>query len=60
MKNHKYKLTVTHNPQDFYNGIEPPELSKSYDTEELETDVDYELSSGYQVIVSRVDGDSSA
>ena len=58
MKKRKYRLTVTHNPQDFYNGIEPPELSYSYTTDDLVASVDREIDSGYQVIVTKEDGDS--
>ena len=32
----KYTVVFTHNPQDFYNGEEPAELSKSYVTANLE------------------------
>ena len=53
MKLHKYRITCTHNPQDFYNGEEPAELSKSYITSDLEKDVSNELDDGYKVIVSK-------
>lgn len=58
MKKRSYKITVTHNPQDFFNGTEPPELHSTYETDELETDVNYELAGGYTVIVTRSEGDS--
>ena len=57
MKQHEYKITCTHNPQDFYNGEEPSELSKSYVTDHLEDDVSKELESGYQVIVTKANGE---
>lgn len=57
MKQHEYKITCTHNPQDFYNGEEPSELSKSYVTAHLEDDVSKELESGYQVIVTKANGE---
>ena len=57
MKQHEYKITCTHNPQDFYNGEEPAELSKSYVTTHLEDDVSKELGNGYQVIVTKANGE---
>ena len=57
MKQYEYKITCTHNPQDFYNGEEPAELSKSYVTANLEDDVSKELESGYQVIVTKANGE---
>lgn len=57
MKQHKYRITSTHNPQDFYNGIEPAELARSYTTCDLQADVDHELEDGYQVIVTKADGE---
>ena len=57
MKQREYKITCTHNPQDFYNGEEPAELSKSYVTAHLEDDVSKELESGYQVIVTKANGE---
>lgn len=53
MKN-QFKITCTHNPQDFFNGEEPAELTKSYITDELELSACEELKNGYQVIVSEV------
>ena len=50
----KFRITCTHNPQDFYNGQEPAELSKTYITEDLESSANDELDNGYQVIVSEV------
>ena len=57
MKQREYKINCTHNPQDFYNGDEPAELSKSYVTAHLEDDVSKELESGYQVIVTKANGE---
>ena len=57
MKQREYKITCTHNPQDFYNGEEPSELSKSYVTAHLEDDVSKELENGYQVIVTKANGE---
>ena len=34
----QFRITCTHNPQDFYNGIEPSELTKAYTTSNLEED----------------------
>ena len=48
----KFRITCTHNPQDFYNGIEPAELAKTYTTSDLEKDAAQELENGYQVILS--------
>ena len=53
----KYTVVFTHNPQDFYNGEEPAELSKSYVTAHLEDDVSKELENGYQVIVTKANGE---
>ena len=53
----KYTVVCTHNPQDFYNGEEPSELSKSYVTAHLEDDVSKELENGYQVIVTKANGE---
>ena len=55
--NMKYTVVFTHNPQDFYNGEEPAELSKSYVTANLEDDVSKELENGYQVIVTKANGE---
>lgn len=49
----RFRITCTHNPQDFYNGIEPSELAKCYTTSNLEEDAAKELENGYQVIVSK-------
>ena len=52
----KLRLIFTHNPQDYFNGIEPRELSRTYDAM-LFTSVSSivrELNAGYQVIVSKV------
>ena len=57
MKQHEYIITCTHNPQDFYNGEYPAELSKSYVTSNLEDDVSKELENGYQVIVTKANGE---
>ena len=57
MKQHEYKITCTHNPQDFYNGEEPAKLAKSYVTTNLEDDVSKELENGYQVIVTKANGE---
>ena len=35
----KFRITCTHNPQDFFNGVEPVELTRIYNTDQLETDV---------------------
>lgn len=53
----QFRITCTHNPQDFYNGIEPAELAKAYNTNQLESDVSNELEQGYQVIVSKAGDD---
>ena len=53
----KFRITCTHNPQDFYNGVEPAELARTYNTDHLEDDVSYELKHGYQVIVSKAGDD---
>ena len=57
MKQREYKITCTHNPQEFYNGEEPSELSKSYVTAHLEDNVSKELENGYQVIVTKANGE---
>lgn len=51
----QFRITCTHNPQDFYNGGEPAELAKSYITSDLEKDVSNELDNGYKVIVSKLE-----
>ena len=51
------RITCTHNPQDFYNGEEPAELSKCYVTAHLEDDVSKGLERGYQVIVTKANGE---
>lgn len=53
----QFRITCTHNPQDFYNGIEPAELARAYNTDQLEDDVSHELKQGYQVIVSKAGDD---
>lgn len=53
----QFRITCTHNPQDFYNGIEPSELAKTYTTSNLEEDAAKELENGYQVIVSKAGDD---
>jgi hypothetical protein len=50
----QFRITCTHNPQDFFNGIEPVELAKTYLTDNLEDAAYMELNNGYQVIVSEV------
>ena len=55
MKQSEYKITCTHNPQEFYNGEEPAELAKSYLTYDLGKDVSNELDNGYKVIVSKLE-----
>ena len=53
----KFMITCTHNPQDFYNGLEPAELAKIYITSNLGKNAAKELENGYQVIVSRAGDD---
>lgn len=53
----QFRITCTHNPQDFYNGIEPAELAKTYITSDLGEDAAKELENGYQVIVSKAGDD---
>ena len=53
----QFKITCTHNPPDFYNGIEPSELTKIYTTSNLEEDAAKELENGYQVIVTKAGDD---
>ena len=53
----QFRITCTHNPQDFYNGVEPAELSKTYITDDLESSAYKELENGYQVIVSKAGED---
>ena len=57
MKQHEYKITRTHNHQDNYNREEPAEISKTYVTAHLEDDVSKELENGYQVIVTKANGE---
>lgn len=49
----QFRITCTHNPQDFFNGDEPAELCKAYYTSDLESDVSKEIEAGYRVIVTR-------
>lgn len=53
----RFRITCTHNPQDFYNGVESAELSKTYITDDLESSAYKELENGYQVIVSKAGED---
>lgn len=53
----KFRITCTHNSQDFFNGQEPVELSKTYITDNLELDTSREIHDGYQVIVSEAEKD---
>ena len=53
----KFRITCTHNPQDFFNGVEPAELARTYNTDQLEDDVSHELEQGYQVIISEISRD---
>ena len=53
----QFRITCTHNPQDFFNGAEPAELSRSYWTDQLEKDAEKELLDGYQVIVTKAGDD---
>ena len=53
----EFRITCTHAPQDFYNGIEPSELTKAYTTSNLEENAVKELENGYQVIVSKAGDD---
>ena len=53
----KFRITCTHNPQDFFNVQEPEELSKTYITDNLELDTSREIHDGYQVIVSEAEKD---
>lgn len=48
----QYRLICTHNPQDFFNGIEPAELVRSYITSNVMADVGKEIDDGYCVIIS--------
>ena len=50
-------MYCTHNPQDFFNGQAPAELSKTYITDNLELDTSREIHDGYQVIVSEAEKD---
>ena len=53
----QFRITCTHNPQDFYNGVEPAELERTYNTDHLDADVSQELDNGYQVIVTKAGND---
>ena len=48
----KFKVIAVHNPQDFFNGEEPFDLSKVYFSDDLVADAEKELADGYQVIVT--------
>ena len=48
----RFKVTQKHNPQYFFNGIEPPELSKTYWTASLEKNVSESLSDGFMVVIT--------
>lgn len=52
----KLRLIFTHNPQDYFNGIEPRELTKAYEVMLFTSiaDIVRELKAGYQVIVTEV------
>lgn len=58
MKN--FKVTETHNPQDFFNGTEPPELRKTYWTTTLEKNVSESLKSGFTVVITEQEDEHHA
>lgn len=53
----KFRIISTHNPQDFFNGDEPFELSKVQEADTLDAIVEQELKDGYKVIVTIPDKD---
>ena len=52
----RFEVISTHNPQDFYNGIEPNDLVKVFitDEEDLIETIKELLNGGYQIIVGGV------
>ena len=52
----KFKVTETHNPQGFFNGTEPPELSKTYWTSSLEKNVSEAIKNGFTAVITEQDG----
>lgn len=56
----KFKLTRTHNLQDFANGDEPPELNKTYWTSTPSEDAEQDVKSGFTVIITDVEDDTHA
>lgn len=56
----KFKVTETHNPQDFFDGTEPPELSRTYWTSTLEENVSEALKSGFTAVVTETEDDTHA
>jgi hypothetical protein len=54
----KFRLICTHNPQDFFNGDEPIELAKVYETDNLNDAIAREIMNGYKVIVTMLDADN--
>lgn len=49
----RFRLICTHNPQDFFNGIEPIDLSLICESDHLEDAVCNAIDGGYQVIITK-------
>jgi len=53
-----FTLICTHNPQDFFNGVEPDELIEVCQSTDLERDIKKQLAKGYTVIIIKAREDS--
>lgn len=56
----KFKVIETHNPQDFFNGLEAPELSRTYWTSTLEKNVSEAVKNGFTAVVTEMEGHADA
>ena len=55
----KYTIVFTHNPQDFFEGIEPEDLTvvREATNEELETEIAQMVAGGYKAVVFQNDNE---
>ena len=56
----KFKVTQTHNPQDFFNGSEPQELARTYWTSTLEKNVSEALKGGFTAVITEMEEHADA
>lgn len=55
----KYKVILTHNPQDFFEGIEPEDLTETRIAETAEdlAEILEKVYGGYKAIITRMEAD---